>query len=354
MDIVLKSIPDGPVARVGQVSVPPDDFRDLYLSELTRFQALSGKKQPDDLDRINLAMKCLRLLVERSILTQEAQRRNITVSEKEVNEAWQEEIKRLGEALSKKAGESLEEAEILRLAGTTREQALAELRRTLTIEKMREQIFKDRNITVTDKEVADFFEANKANARRGDQVRLQQIFIRSQEQKPGAPKKPNASTREQALARAKNALKRIQSGESFAAVARAECDGPLKEKGGDVGLLALETLPEPLQRAIATMQPGDLSDVIESEHGFHIVKLIELVPGKEFTLEEAKPQIRAMLLSRKGNEAIRAFCEEVSQGRYPIQIYLDLEKQISVRPDLRNLFERLSDEEENDLAERSS
>lgn len=340
MDIILRSIPDGPVAHVGKDSIKPDDFRDLYLSELTRFQVMTGKKQPDDLDRINLAIKCLRLLVERSILTQEAARRKVTITDQELNTAWQEEIKRLGEALSKKTGGTVDEAEILKVAGTTREEALQELRRTLTIEKMRAEIIKDKKVTVTDAEIKKFFEENKQNAKRGDQVHLQQIFIRAAQ--PGnTQRRNNAPTREQALARAQNALKRIKSGESFAAVARAECDGPLKEKEGDVGLLAVESLPEPLQRAIATMRPGDLSDVIESEHGFHIVKLLELIPGKELTLEEATPQIKAMLMAKKGNEAIREFCDEVSQNRYPIQIYLDLDKQISARPDLKNLFQKL-------------
>lgn len=335
MDIVLKSIPDGPVARVGNEIIGPDEFRDLYVSELTRFQFMGGKRNATDVDRITLAMKCLRLLVERSILIQEAARRKLTVSDKELDDAWNEEMGRLGKALSTQTGGSMDEAEILKVAGATRDEARQELRRTLLIEKMRQQIIKEKNVAVNDAEVTAFFEENKGNARTGDHVHIQQIFIRAAE---GGQRRSNTPTREQALARAQTALKRIKSGESFAGVARSECDGPLKEKGGDVGMLALDSLPEPLQAAIAKMRPGELSDVIESEHGFHIVKLIELAPGKEITIEDAAPQIRAVLMARKGNEAIRQFCAEVSEGRFNIQVYLDLDKQISVRPDLMDLF----------------
>ncbi len=332
MDIVLKSIPNGPVALVGSQAIPADEFRDLYIGELVRLQRMGPKRELSDADRIEIAMNCLRLLTERSILYQESGRRRITVEEMVVAEAWKREVERLGKTLSKDPAQPLSEEDVLKLAGVTREKALEELHRTLVIERMREQILKDKGVAITEKEVADFYEANRSRSQQADRVRLQQVFIRSAAGQPG---------RDAARGRAETVLARIRAGQSFAAIAKAESDGPFKETGGEMGPVPFDRLPEPLQEAVLEMGPGDLSGVIETEHGFHIFKLLEIIPGKNLTLEELTPQIRRLLLSRKSNEAVRQFCEEVTSGEGYIQVYLDLDKQLSVKPDLQQDLERL-------------
>jgi len=339
MDIVLKAIPDGPVARVGKETIPPDEFRDLYIAEVTRLQRMA-REEAADIERIEIAVNCLRLLIERGILSQEAQKRGITVSQQELAESWEREVRRLGESLSRDEGNPLSEEEVLNLAHTTREEGLRELRRTLLIEKMRKRILDEKGITVTDKEVAQFFEENKENARRPDMVHIKQIFIRAQ------ATQGTRRAREDEEARAEMALKRIQAGESFAAVATSESDGALKEAGGDLGPMPLANLPDFLRESVMGMKPGELSGVIESDYGFHIVELVEVTPGEEPTLEEIAPRIRRMLLTRRGNQAVREFCSEVTEGEDVIHVYLDLEKQIGARPDLREFFAQESDDNE--------
>lgn len=343
MDIVMRAVPDGPVARVGTETIDPDEFRDLYAAELARYSQMSGRKDYSDLDRIEMAMRCLRILVERSILYQEGLNRGVSVSDAELQAEWTEEVQRLARALSRDRDNPLSEEQVLEIAQTTKEEALAELRRTLVIEKMRARIMEERNVTVSDAEVEAFFEENKTDTASPDRVHMLQMFFR----KPA----PNSNdTPEKARERAVTALQRVRSGESFAAVARTASDPPFSEASGDVGPVPVRGLPQALQATAMRLKPGEMSDVVETEVGFHIVQMQEIMPGEAPTLENSGPQIRQLLMARKGNQAVREFCADVTEGKDYIEIFLDFDKQIRTRPDLQRLFEGALSEESDPTA----
>ena len=82
MDIVLKSLPDGPVARVEGTSIGRQEFARLYEAELQRVSREGGLQDLPDEARAQLAMSALRMLVERALLYNEAIDRELTVPEK--------------------------------------------------------------------------------------------------------------------------------------------------------------------------------------------------------------------------------------------------------------------------------
>ncbi len=225
----------------------------------------------------------------------------------------------------------MSEEEILKLAGASRKEALEQLRRTLLIAKMREFIYKRKGVTVSDKEVRDAYEKEfKKMAKRPATVHVLQIFIKRD---PALSEKANREKAEQAL-------KRIQAGDAFKTVARDVCQGAFQQKAGDFGPMPLDKLPSFLQEEVVKLKPGELSGVIKSQYGYHILKLIDTTPAKEISFKEIAPQIRARLLARKGNKAVQEYCDEVTRGKKIIRVYLDLDKQIAVRPELRKLFEK--------------
>ena len=335
MDIVLKAIPDGPVARVEKETISAEEFRDLYLADLAFTMQMVRNADIPELTRIEIAMNSLRKLIERSILYQEAEKRGLSVTEDEVQKAWEREFKRMSTHMSEDENKPMTEAEFLEVAQTTKEDALAELKRALLIEKMQEQIVKDEGLHVTDQEIREFYEENKERARQPAMVHTRQVFIQSPLEQDGAP---GVLGRDEARKRAEEALKRIHAGESIGAVSKSVSDGQLRDKEGDLGPLPLSALPEFMQEQIRQMKPGELSGVLESPHGFHIVELVETIPGKDPSFEELKPQIERLLKNRKTTEAVRAFCSKISDDSDLMSIYLDLDKQIALRPDLQKLL----------------
>jgi len=217
-----------------------------------------------------------------------------------------------------------------------RENAIAELREALLIEKMREIIAKDQGVTVTDDEVKkQFEEMNKDGARPSDRAHMRQIFLRAPAGAGGAA----SSARETARNKAQEALSRIRAGRNFEAVAKEVSDEPFRSKGGDLGPALIETMPDFMAEAARTLSPGEISDVIESEFGYHIIQLVELLPGEEVTYEKAAPFIKSTLMLRKTNAAVEEFCRKATENEDAIQTALDLDKKLITHPELLDMLD---------------
>jgi len=234
MDLVLKAVPDGPVAEVNGAMIGADDFKDLYVAQLRRFAQLNRGTPLTDEIRLRVCFDSLRMLFERELLLQGARERGLTVTEEELESAWQERLGRIQEAATAGDDERPTEQDVLDQFRATREEALKELREALLVEKMREVIVDETGAEVTDEEVGEWYAANKSQTRRPDMCRLKQVYVRLPR---GRRRTPEAKA--EARERTENALKRIRSGESFESVVRDVSDGSgkVKEEGGDFRVL---------------------------------------------------------------------------------------------------------------------
>ncbi|HOE66688.1 MAG TPA: peptidylprolyl isomerase [Candidatus Hydrogenedentes bacterium] len=337
MDIVMKSVPDGPVARVNGVSIDAREFRGLYRSEIERWAQMNQQKAVPDNVRIGMAIAALRSLIMQEILRQEAAKRKVSVSEEDLQKAYAAEMDSMKKALGQD-GKPLTEAEVLQRAGTTKEEALADLRKGLMIHKVREALVKEANVTVSDKDIAGFFEANKDKFPQGGGVHLKQIFIKTVPARGDA----GVANRNQARDKANTAAQRIRAGQSFESVAKDVSEGQGKESGGDIGTIPLRELPPFLGEAAAKLQPGQMSDVIESDYGFHLIKLVESFPGEAPTLEKMGPAIKRELLEEKSEEIVQRFCAPIIENEGAVQEFLipQLTRQMNARPDLLRQLEK--------------
>lgn len=326
MDIVLKSVPDGPVAVVNGEPISANVFKDVYMRDVLGWAQVNSRNVPDD-ERLGIAINALRMLVEREVLYQEAVKRGLTVNDAELQEMWKEQLEDLKKRVTKPGDPPLDEAEILKKAFTTREEALADLRKAMMVDKVREAIIKEKGVTVSDKEVADWFEKNKNLTRRPDMLRIQQIYFKPDVSRTDIQK---SASRQKAM----DAYNKIKSGQSFEGVARQMSEGQYKDQGGEWPVLPADEFPEFVRAAVSKMNPGDISEPIESDKGWHILKLVEAIPGEEGTLEKSSDRIREMLVAQKGARAVNEFCGAVTSDPKKVRVYLDLENQLRLRPDL--------------------
>ncbi|GMU91500.1 MAG: hypothetical protein AMXMBFR4_05580 [Candidatus Hydrogenedentota bacterium] len=334
MDLVLKAVPDGPVAQVNNVPISAQSFKDLYMGEVLRWAQLNpGENVGDDI-RLGIALNCLRALVEQEVLYQEAQRRKLTVSTAEFQERWAKEMDGYRRVTSKEGESNLSEEEVLKRANATREEAQAELRRALLIEKMRDQIIAEAGVKVTDQEVNEWYAQNRSVTRRPDMIHLKQIYVQ-------ADKSRRDKKNEQAQQKIQDAYNRIRAGQSFEGVAKAVSEGKHKDNGGDWGMQPASIFPPFIIEAANKLKPGEISAPIESEYGYHILKLVEIVPGEEVSIDKVRDNIRNMLLHKKGGQAVNEFCSKVTSDAQAVRVYLDLEKELALRP---GLMEKLASE----------
>ena len=109
-------------------------------------------------------------------------------------------------------------------------------------------------------------------------------------------------------------MSRLKSGESFDVVVSEVSICPSASNGGDLGTFTEgQMLPEFEKAAFALENPGDISEPTPTMFGWHIIKLIERVPGQPVTLEGARDQILTMLEQRKIANALVTKREELAK-----------------------------------------
>lgn len=158
-----------------------------------------------------------------------------------------------------------------------------DIRRQILMQRVRDRNV-NHDINVSDSEIDNYLKAQSAAEKQGLQLHLAHILV-------AIPDNATAAQIEDKHQRAEAILKRLQNGEDFAKTAATFSDSSDALSGGDLGMRDVSRLPQIFIDAAANLQPGQISGVIKSANGFHIVKLIERhasnneaqIPGVEET-----------------------------------------------------------------------
>ena len=161
-------------------------------------------------------------------------------------------------------------------------------------------------LAVTEAEIKAWYDGHKAQFQQAEERRASHILIASE--KLGKDK---------AKARAEEVLKEVRKNPAgFADLAKKNSDDPgSASKGGDLGFFAHGMMVKPFEDATLALKEGEISDIVESDFGFHIIKLTGIHAAKEKPLSEVRGQIEEDLkkaaASRKFAEAAEAFSNTV-------------------------------------------
>lgn len=169
-----------------------------------------------------------------------------------------------------------------------------EIRREMTISRLREREV-DSRMVISEGEV-DSFLANPQNASAGDvEVDLSHIVIR-------VPEQADAGQLMRIAARARQALDQIRKGDDFGKVAASYSDAPDGLSGGAMGPRPLDRVPTLYAEAVQKLNPGDVSEILRSPAGFHIVKLVDRRGGAAIPREVKQTHASHILI--KINELV--------------------------------------------------
>lgn len=203
----------------------------------------------------------------------------------------------------------------------------AEMRKGLTVEKLITKEITQR-ITVSEAEIKDLFEKNKASFNLPEGYRLQHIMVTpSPEQQVTNAKRDDARSPADAKTKADRLFRDIQGGQDFGVVARDWSeDSDSAPNGGDLGfqpLAKIEELDPKLAQAVQRLKIGESSPLVETRFGYHILKLLERDSGgqKDLSSPQVQAQIRQVIFSRK-EEMLRAAFSETARNKAQINNYL--------------------------------
>jgi peptidyl-prolyl cis-trans isomerase C len=154
--------------------------------------------------------------------------------------------------------------------------------------------------TVTDAEVKKFYDDNQDKFKKPESYHASHILI-------GVDPQAKPEEKQKAKVKAEAIKKRLAAGEDFATLAKAESTCPSKEKGGDLGTFGKGEMVPEFEKATAALKPGQISDVVETQFGYHIIKLIEKKDSGVVTFDESKEKIQAYLKQTKAQKAMLAY-----------------------------------------------
>ncbi|MFS2019611.1 SurA N-terminal domain-containing protein [Massilia sp. CT11-108] len=152
----------------------------------------------------------------------------------------------------------------------------------------------EKQVNVSDAEIADAYNKNKARFTTPEKRTASHILINV---KKGASAAEDAAAKAKAQAILDDVRKNPND---FAKIAKAQSQDPgSAELGGDLGVVQKGVFVKPVEDAIYGLKEGEVSGLVRSEFGYHIIKITKIVPETQKSLEEAKPEIAAELKKAK-------------------------------------------------------
>jgi peptidyl-prolyl cis-trans isomerase C len=257
-----------------------------------------GNGQPVPPERRDeIYRKVLDELVTYTLLKQETRARNITVTDAEVDQQIQ----------SMRQAAKTEEAFRKALAerGMTLERLKADAKAELSIAKMMNAEVAT-TAEATDADVKVFYDKNPERFQRPETVRASHILLRVD---------PNADEASKKATRAKidAVLKRAKSGEDFALLAQQNSQDGSAPGGGDLGYFPKEKMVPAFSDAAFALKPGEISDVITTQFGVHIIKVTDRKPAGAVPLEEVSPRVKQFLTEQKKQQQAQTFIASLRQ-----------------------------------------
>lgn len=298
--------------------------RPITIDDLNKQYKRSFPNQPEGapFDQVQFQkLELLRVMIDEEIMLQRAEKLGLIATDAEVEAKFNE----LRAPYTQEQFQSQLNAQQM-----TADELKSQLRRNLSLEKlMNKEIISQ--ITITDKNVADFYEANKGGFNYPEtQFHVAHIIVTPQPvSEVRNLKRDKVQNDEQARKKILMLEARLKQGEEFAALAQNYSEDPQTAmNGGDLGFIPESNLtntdPE-TRKAILGLTPGQISSVIKTPVGYRIVRLLSRVPAGQRELSDPKVQqdIRELLRQRR-EQLLRNAYVDASRNEAEVSNYFSM------------------------------
>ncbi len=266
------------VVRVNGEAVTREDFERELLRELSAMN--TAPHTPEQVEPYKKAL--LDTVVERTLLLQAARDAGVTVTADEVD-------RRVLALVAEYPAEGFDAA--LVQSQTTRGALNRETRTQLTIEKLfQEQVYA--RAAVTEDSINRYFEEHAVEFSALEEVHAQQIVVKG-------------------LDEAKRLKEQLWAGKKFGDLARKFSLSPDAKVGGDLGWFPRGVMPSQFDDVVFRLGVNQVSDVVSTDYGFHLLKVLEKRPARKKELAEVRSMIEAKLLAAARADGQQRFVQQL-------------------------------------------
>ncbi len=149
--------------------------------------------------------------------------------------------------------------------------------------------------------VQTFYDENPSFFAQGEQVAARHILISTE----GL----DADGIEEARSRAEGIREELLAGADFAALAVERSEGPSGPRGGTLGTFGRGQMVAPFEDAAFALEVGEISEVVQTQFGFHVIEVTEIIESTLIPIEDVEPQIRQFLSQQQQSEALDVYVE---------------------------------------------
>ena len=279
------------VAVVNGTVINQPEFDNEMNRVLERLQRTG--RFPNDLERSQIKKQVLENLIARELLYQESQTKGIKVDQKEIEAQVT--------ALKGRFPSEVEFKNALSTMNLTEADLRFQFERDLAIRKLLDDQIGDK-VAVSEKESKAYYDNNLESFKKPEQVRASHILIKVD---PGAEEAKKAEAR----TKIESVQAKLKKGEDFGALAKEYSEGPSGPKGGDLGFFGRGQMVKPFEEAAFSMKPGQVSGMVETRFGYHLIMVAERTPESTLSYEEVKDRLEQYLKQQKIQEEIAAYVE---------------------------------------------
>ena len=233
-------------------------------------------------------IKILDVLIGQELLWQAAQRDQTIAADAEVDQAFERYQAQFKDDLTFDIK--------LQQGGHNQTTFYADLRRRISAQKWIDKFVKN-ELAVSAAEVHGFYLENGNQFSAPEEIRARHILIKLES---GA----SDEARENARALLTGIRQEIDSGADFAALAQQKSQGPSAANGGDLGYFKRGQMVAPFEAAAFALAPGEVSGIVETRFGFHLIQLVDRKPPIQYEEKDISEKIRAYLLQQKYQRAV--------------------------------------------------
>ncbi len=294
------------IAEVNGEGISYQQWQNAFLSFISRYdnQTLSSI---NDETLAFLKNSITEQLINTTLLYQYAEDQKINVSANELND----EIEQIKNSFNSEA----EFNEALKRSNLTLNQLKDSLTEQLMINKAITREYE--KINITEEEITQYYEENKTYFFQPEKRKISHILVENRED-------------------AELFLKQLKDGlVQFDKLAQEKSIDPSAEKGGDLGYITRGQMVPEFEEAAFSLEIGEISDIVETEYGYHIIKCDDIQAEKQLSLEEAKDTIKTILTNQKQNEAIEALLTQLREGA-DIKIHYDFTSELATKEEVEN------------------
>lgn len=279
-------LPTDPVATVNGDQITGADLAKETSSFRRQYNLLDKQINPDEF--YNLQKKVLENLINRVLLLQASEKAGTKVTDAEVDGSFEANKKRF-------TSPEIFAAELKQM-GMSEADFKLRVGQEIAVRKYLDQLFAPK-ISVSDGELKSYYRTYAKTFRIPALTEVSHILIKVD---PDSNELTRAGKRKKIEA----LQKRLAAGEDFAALAKENSECPSAADGGQLGYLPTGEMVKPFEEAMLALEPGQVSDIVITRFGYHLIKVTAKKPAVDRSFEDVRDEVERRLVKQKMDKLV--------------------------------------------------